>query len=137
MKPSVPQFVAVALGIVAPIRIIAYAIGFLVAVDVLTGMWASIKTGQKITSDRFSRTVTKSLVYLVALIVAHVAEVYVFEGAAPILKVVSGFIGSTELLSTYENLSRISGLDFKKAIMDRIRPPQLEKQDRDAPPPEA
>lgn len=118
------------LGLLAPIQVLAIAIGFLVVADVVTGVWASLKAKQRVTSDRFGRTVTKSGVYLVALVVAHVAEAYVFGGAVPVTKVVSGLVGTTELISIYENLSRISGLDFKRAIAERLMPAQRDKEDR-------
>ncbi|MBN9160863.1 MAG: hypothetical protein BGO98_29475 [Myxococcales bacterium 68-20] len=130
MKQHIGPFVMFALGLFAPIQATALALGFLVVIDVITGVWASVKAGQRVTSDRFGRTVTKSLVYLTAIFVAHVAELYVFEDLVPITKVVAGFVGSTELLSIYENLTRISGMDFRKLVIEKLRPPQREKEDR-------
>lgn len=126
---ALPLLVAL-LTLLAPIKVIAFAVGFMVLVDLGTGVWASARTGQGITSDRFGRSVRKSLVYLIALVVAQVAQAHVFENAAPIVKVVSGLIGSTELLSIFENLSRISGVDFTKALVEKILPTQREKKDR-------
>lgn len=117
-------------GFLLPIKTVGLAIGFFVLIDVITGIWASVKTGQRVSSDRFSRTVTKTVVYLVALLVASIAERHVFGDSIPILKVVSGFVAGTELLSIYENLTRISGIDFRKVIVEKILPGQKEKDDR-------
>lgn len=113
----------------APIKMLGLAIGFLVIVDIATGMWSSLKRGKPISSERLGRSVVKSIVYLLAIIVAHVAELYVMPDV-PMLKVVSGIIGSTEVLSIYENLSHISGVDFKKKLASMMKPTQEEKKDR-------
>lgn len=114
----------------APIETVGMAIGFLTLVDIATGIWASVRAGQKVTSDRFSRSVTKSLVYLTALVVANVAQKWVFLGAVPVVTIITGFIGSTELLSIFENLSRISGINFRDYLQDKLLPAQKEKDDR-------
>jgi hypothetical protein len=46
----------------------------------------------------------------------------------PVVHVVAGLIGATELLSVYENLSRITGLDFKQKVMQLIQPPKEENK---------
>jgi phage-related holin len=120
---------ATVLAFLAPLQTLGYAIGFFVLTDILTGMWASRKSGQPITSDRLARSVTKSVVYLIAIVVAHVAELYVIPDV-PVLKVVSGIVASTELLSVYENLTRISGVDFKKRLTEWLKPTQSSKEDR-------
>lgn len=117
------------LAFLAPIGTVGAAIGFLLFIDIATGIWASFKEGKAVTSDRFGRSVTKSLVYLIALVVSHVAELYVFEGSIPIVKVVAGLIAGSELISIGENLTRVSGLNFR-SLFKRILPEQLDKVDR-------
>lgn len=108
---------AAALAILASIESLGLAIGFLMLVDLVTGVWAAVRERQPITSERLRRSVVKSVVYLLALIVAAVAERFIFGPSVPILKVVSGVVASTELLSILENLSRIGGVD----LMTRVR----------------
>ena len=127
---NVLSFLLFIAAFLMPIQTVGLAIGALVIADIATGVWASLKTGQKITSDRFSRSVTKSLVYLTALVVALIAQKYLFSDAVPVITVVSGFIGSTELLSVYENLTRISGMDFRKLVQDKILSAQKDKEER-------
>ena len=121
MKPTLVKLAAAApasvLAFLAPLQTLGYALGFFVLVDLVTGVWASKRAGEAITSDRLGASVRKSLVYLIAVVVAHVAEVYVIP-EVPVLKVVSGIVASTELLSVYENLTRISGVDFKRRLAE-------------------
>lgn len=120
------------LSVVAPIRMVAFGTGFLICADLATGVWASVRESQRITSDRFGRSVRKSLVYLTALVVAQVAEAYVLQGTVPVVKVVAGLVGTTELMSIGENLTRISGVNFRKAFIERLMPSQADKRDRDS-----
>jgi hypothetical protein len=128
-----PQWLVNALAFVgafvSPIKELGYAIGFFVIVDLVTGMWASRREGKPITSDRFGRTVTKTIVYLIAIVVAHVAELYALPDV-PLVKVVGGLVAGTELLSVYENLTRISGVDFKRRIAEWLKPSQPSKDER-------
>ena len=114
----------------SPIATVTAACGFLVMLDLFTGMWASWKRGQRITSDRFGKTLSKTIVYLLAILAAFVAETFVLGGVLPLVKVVSGLIASTELLSAYENLSSISGVDFAKRMTSWLRPTQPDKENR-------
>lgn len=112
----------------APLKTTAFAIGFLVLVDLATGIWASVKRGEPITSDRMVVTVRKSFLYLLALIVAHVAETYVFSGV-PLLKVIAGMIGATELLSFSENFEAITGVPLRKRLGALLGREQKDKSD--------
>lgn len=90
------------------------ALGGLFVADLVTGVWASRKRGQPITSDRFGRTVSTSIVYLLSIIIAHVAEQYVFGATVPVLKVVAGIMGTTEFLSFAENAEAITSVPFRR-----------------------
>lgn len=129
LKGHIFSLLAALVALILPIKAVGLAIGFLVFVDIATGIWASVKEGKRLSSDRFRRTVTKSAVYLIALICAQVAEVHLFFSEVPIVKVVAGLIASTELISVGENLTRISGLDFR-GMFKKILPEQLNKEDR-------
>lgn len=136
MKDTLAKLAAAApasvLAFLASLHTLGFALGFFVLVDLVTGVWASKRAGEAITSDRLGASVRKSLVYLIAVVVAHVAEVYVLP-EVPVLKVVSGIVASTELLSVYENLTRISGVDFKRRIAEWLKPTQADKGERSDP----
>ena len=48
------------------------------------------------------------------------------QDSIPIVHVVSGLIGSAELLSIYENMSKITGVPFAQKIMELLQPPKQE-----------
>lgn len=102
-----------------PIRSTMVAVGFLVIADLITGIWASAKEKKKITSHRLRRTVIKTLAYMSAVLVAFILEKYLMDDM-PITKVVSGLIGITEGKSFFENLKRITGIDFWSQILTKL-----------------
>jgi hypothetical protein len=46
-----------------PIKELMITIGFLVAMDMVVGIWKAIKLGQRIRSRRMSDTITKLMLY--------------------------------------------------------------------------
>lgn len=119
-----------ALAVIAPIKAVLITALILVAIDSLTGVWAAMKRGERITSAGFRRTVTKGLVYTIAILTAHLAGVFLFAGAIPLVALVAGAIGLVEAKSIFENLSVIQGQNLFKIVVDRLgsqndkRPPE-------------
>lgn len=128
-KVFVKMFAWVALFF-APIKEVLFAVGFLIMADLFTGMWASLRSGQKIESAKLRRSVSKSAAYLLAVCTGFVAQKYLMQDAVPVVHVVAGLIGATELLSVYENLSRITGVDFKKKVLEIVQPPKSEDKEQ-------
>lgn len=105
----------------APTHASMLAIIVLVAVDLLVGVWASAKEGKKITSFGLRRTVTQKIFpYQTAVLCAHLLEVQ-FLPMLPLMKALAGFIAVTESKSIFENLGRITGLDFWTVIRERLQ----------------
>jgi hypothetical protein len=104
----------------APIHAVMGTVLLLVAVDLITGIWAAYKRGDKILSAKMKRSVGKLVLYEVAVILAFFVEKYLIGDLLPALKLVSGLIGLTEFKSILENLNTISGQDLFKTILDRI-----------------
>lgn len=100
----------------------------LVVVDMITGIAAARKRGEKINSHGLKRSVIKLIIYQVAIMVSHLTEVYMLKGAIPLTVFVSGLVGTTELLSVLENLNSISGSDLLRAAIDKI---QIEKKNKE------
>ena len=97
------------LAFLAPVAKVILAVLFLIFVDLVTGLWASIKEKQTITSSALSRTIGKILIYSTTIIVAYVVNKYLLVGFDfPIESIVSGFIAITESKSILENMNRIS-----------------------------
>lgn len=92
-----------------PVVKVIYTIIFLLVVDLITGLWASKKEKQPITSSALSRTIGKLLIYSTTVILAFIVNKYLLEGFGfPIENIVSGFIAITEMTSIMENMNRIS-----------------------------
>jgi uncharacterized protein (DUF697 family) len=117
----------------APIKGLLLAVGFLLLVDLITGIWAAYKEGQRIESHKLRRSVTKSTSYLIAVLAGFVAQKYLMGDLIPVVNVVGGLIGATEIVSVYENLSKISGVDFASKIKELLQPPKVEKPQDSSP----
>lgn len=105
----------------APTNASMLAIIVLVAVDLLVGVWASAKEGKAITSFGLRRTVTQKIFpYQVAVLCAHLLETQ-FLPMLPLMKALAGFIAVTESKSIFENLARITGLNFWEVIRERLQ----------------
>lgn len=102
-----------------PIRPALIAATVLVLVDMGSGIWASLKEKKKITSTGFRRTVNKILGYYLAIIAAFILETYLMPDT-PIIKGVTALIGLTEGKSLFENIHRITGIDFWGQILAKL-----------------
>ena len=102
-----------------PIKTALTVVLLLVMMDMVVGVRASLKEGYKITSRSLRRTVSKLLVYEIVIIVAFLIETYLLE--YPITKAITGLVGIVEGKSFFENLYRITKIDFLKIIIDKLQ----------------
>lgn len=94
----------------------------LVFADLIAGIWAAAKRGDKITSYGLRRTITtKILPYQFAILCSLVVEQEILP-SIPLMKATAGFVAVAELKSVFENLSQITGLDFWSAIREKLQP---------------
>lgn len=122
----------------APIATVIFAVMFLIFVDLITGILASLKEKQRITSSAMSRTIAKTFVYCTTIIVTYVVHKYLLVGFDfPVESIVSGFIALTEMKSILENLNRISNHSVLKDLIlifsnerERRLPPKPVKKDK-------
>lgn len=103
----------------APIKPLMIAIGALIIIDLMLGIWAALRSKEKITSRRLSRTITKCMAYQLAIISSHIMESYFAQGI-PIVKIVSGLIAITEFKSILENTTRMTGIDFWRSLIEKM-----------------
>ncbi len=108
------------LAVFAPIQAVIIVTGVLVIADLITGLFAAKKRGEKITSAGLRRTVTKTTVYLSAVCLGFLVEKYMIDSILPISKLISGIIGVVELKSLMENLNTIYGSDLFKSIIEKL-----------------
>lgn len=124
MSLSVPSFlskvVIVILALIAPIQATMLTVGFLIVADLITGIWASHKRGEKFSSAEMRRTVSKMLIYQLCVISAYFIEAHILQQVLPIAKIVSGVIALVELKSLLENSNTILGVDIFKALIKKL-----------------
>lgn len=108
------------LAILAPIKAVMITVGVLIFVDLISGTWAAKKRNEPITSAAFRRTLSKMLIYQVAVISGFLVEHYILQGDIPVSKIIAGFIGLVELKSVLENGNTILGTDVFKALIAKL-----------------
>jgi len=116
METWIKAVLASVIAVFAPIYAVMMAAGFLIICDLITGMMAAKKRGDKISSSVFRRTVSKIAVYQIVIMSAYLVEVYMLGGALPISKIAASIVGITELMSIVENAEVVYGQPIFKKI---------------------
>lgn len=106
--------------ILSPIHTVIFAMLGMVAADFITGVWAAKHRKEPITSAGFKQTLIKTMIYLICIICGFFTEQYLTLNLIPLTKIISGFIGLTEMKSLLENLDEISGDGLLKLLIDTI-----------------
>lgn len=120
MNEKVTAVIVAILSVFAPAQELLIATGILVIADMVTGILAARKLGQPITSAGLRRTVSKMLVYQLAVGSAFLVQHYMAGDAVPISNIVSSAIGLTELKSIIENVDKIRGSSILKDLLSRL-----------------
>lgn len=119
------------LAIFAPIQAVVATTFILVVLDLITGVIAAKKRGEKLTSKGLKRSVGKLLLYETAIILSFLVQEYLTGDILPALKLVSALIGITELKSVLENLDNISGDRFFQIILSKVTQSQKDIEESD------
>ena len=120
MKEWLLRIMLASVAALAPIHAVMITVGILILADLVTGIWAAIKRGEKITSALLRRTVSKILVYQTSVITGFLVETYLIAGILPVSKLVAGVIGLVEFKSILENGNTILGHDLFKTVLARL-----------------
>lgn len=104
----------------APVKATLITVMVLTVVDLISGIMASRKEGKKITSSGLKRTIIKTTVYELVIMLGFLTEQYMTGDAVPVVKILAGFIGITELKSVMENLERISGMPMVRLLIEKL-----------------
>lgn len=107
-------------AVFAPIKAILLVTIFLIIADLISGIMAASKRGEKISSAGLRRTISKFLVYNLAVISGFLVEQYMVANLFPISKLIAGVIAMVELKSILENLNSINGTDIFKTILSNL-----------------
>lgn len=105
------------IGFLEPINVLILWVLIFIAVDMIMGIWASIKEGNIITSSGLARTVQKFLMYSLTVILLEGIDVYMLTFIECYLaKIGCTLICGIELYSVFENCYRITGNDVFKVL---------------------
>lgn len=114
--------------LLSPIYPAMMALTWVLVIDWVTGVWASRRRGERITSKRMSETITKVVLYNLLIITALVVETYLAP-ELPLIRLAVGFIGMVELKSVAENVTALTGVDFWKALMKYFKRKGIDAMD--------
>lgn len=105
---AVSAAVGVALSFIMPIASFLYLMVGSVIVDLITGIRAAKKRGEKILSGGLGRTIEKFVVYFLAILLAEGIR-KVLSPAIPVTYAVTTIIVVTEFKSVLENVEEVTG----------------------------
>lgn len=115
-----PHILCSVLLIFAPIKATLIVVMVLAGVDLFTGIRVSKKRRRKITSAGLKRTVVKVMVYELVVMLGFLVQQYMTGDVVPVVQVLAGFIGLTELKSVMENLEAVTGMPLVKMLSNKI-----------------
>lgn len=130
------SFTTLLLSIVAvftPIHQVLGTVLSMIVIDLVTGILAAKKRGEKINSRSLRQSVSKFFVYEIAIMSAFLCEQYLTSNSIPVMKMISTLIGIVELKSVLENLDGISGESFFRSIVSKLNPDQPKSNNDDKP----
>ena len=110
--------VAAAFEMFIEVRSFLILLFILVLCDLITGVSAARKKGEKINSKGLRRTVSKFVMYSIAIILSKGME-HVF-GIPEVVYVVAFYICTTEFISNLENIGAVTGINIAERIKDII-----------------
>lgn len=120
MKQFLIGLVISSVAVLAPIKIVMLVVGIVIFADLFTGVWAAYKRGEKINSAGLRRSISKVLIYNLAIVLGFIIEKFLIEGMIPLSKIAAGLIGVTEGVSIFENLNSLAGNNVFKSIIDKL-----------------
>lgn len=119
MKQYIINLTLAAIAVISPIKEALLVVGFLIAADLILGIYAAIKNDIKIESRKLKHTVVKILVYQIVIISAFLCENYLAK-AIPFINITLGYIAITEFKSIAENMGKINKQNFLKYLKTYI-----------------
>lgn len=117
MKDFLSKICAGLFAVFAPIKAVMITVGVLILLDLITGIWAAKQQKQRISSAVMRRTISKIVIYQIAVMSGFLLERYILGDTVPVSKIVASVIGLVEFTSILENSNKILGNNvFKVAI---------------------
>jgi hypothetical protein len=120
MKSIALNLLLSAVLVFAPIKATLIAVMVLTMVDLASGLIAARKRGEAITSTGLKRTLIKIAVYEIVVLLGFITEQYLTGDLLPVVKILAGLVGITELKSVLENLEEITGMPLLKMFIQKL-----------------
>jgi len=115
------------IAVFAPIKAVILTILALIVIDAILGVLAARKRGDLITSSGLRRTLSKIILYELAVAACFLAETYLIGTFIPVTKIVSAIVGVIELKSILENADELNGQPVFKSLIDKLGSKNEEK----------
>ena len=112
--------VIAAFAALAPIHGIMGAAGALIIIDLTVGIMAARKRQEPITSSALRRTVSKIVIYELAIIAGFLLQHYMLSDELAVTKLVASAIGMVEVKSIIENLDAVNGAPLFANILSLL-----------------
>ena len=104
-----------------PISEMVHVMLIFLALDTISGIWASLKEGNKLESSKLRKTVLKFLWYSIAVMAAWMMEHSFKMSWSNLACLTAGFICFVELKSIFENITRITNEPIFKRILKLLK----------------
>lgn len=107
---------------VVPIHSALIAIMCLPIIDLVLALVVAKRQKTPITSGGLKRTVAKILMYEAATLLAYLTETALLGSLLPVVRMVTGLIGMTELKSCLEHLDLLGSGPIFESLLARLAP---------------
>lgn len=93
---------------------------FLLIIDLITGIWKSLKIGIPITAKKLGETITKMILYMFGIVCAYVVQHNIAGDAIKVMLIFSTLISIREFKSIIENIEMITDAKIWQYIVNQI-----------------
>lgn len=120
MKQQLMLLLTSIAAVFAPVKSVMIVTLVLMVADLALGIAAARKRKEPINSSGLRRTITKFFIYETAICLGFLVETYMLGSFVPVVKIISSFIGLTELKSCMENMDDINGEPILKTLIEKL-----------------
>jgi phage-related holin len=119
--PWISKIMILIIAYFTPIKEMVNVMLIFLLIDLISGIWAAVKEKQQIQSAKLRRSITKFLWYTVAVMVAFMMETTFNLTWTNLANIIAGFICIVELISIFENITRITREPLFLRLIKMIR----------------
>jgi len=109
------------IAVFTPVVPLLLTTGFLIAVDFCFGVYRAYKKGEEITSRKMGNTISKIVLYNLAILSVYFLDHNVLNTGLNLEKVVAGLIGIVEIRSVDESFKTLFGFSIWDKLKNTIQ----------------